>query len=351
MSLRILITSYVVACAICCRGESHARDIGLVLSGGGAKGAYEVGVWTALCESGLDKRVCCISGTSVGSINAVLFASVSNPSLCERFWLEVVPYFCKPDEKYGLGTALGIKDGEDIAAIKARLLEEKAKRFGLKVSDLSAEDDEEALSKAVQEWKRKASVRSLEAAAESIKSFGSTNDVLRGFADGQNFRRLLYERIPDKWGLDCVGVYATAVEKGIWEKRVFRLDNQPKERVLDVLIASCGIPYLFDSQKIDGKLYVDGGLRDNVPINPILENYSEVKTVIVVYLDAKPDARRRVRSAAENNGVCLLEIIPSDDIGGLTGVFDNRPETARRLIGLGREDARMELVKAGLVGK
>ena len=251
--LPLLLTCGVIWCAILAFGESHQHDIGLVLSGGGAKGAYEVGVWQALCEAGLDKRVCCISGTSVGSINAVLFASVSNPSLCERFWLEVVPYFCKPDEKYGLGTALGIKDGEDIAAIKARLLEEKAKRFGLKVSDLSAEDGEEALSMAVQEWERIIPARVAAAVAGNIESFGSTNDVLKGFADGQNFRRLLDVRIPDKWVLDHVGVYATAVGKGVWNKRVFRLDNQPKERVLDVLIASSGIPYLFDSQKIDGK--------------------------------------------------------------------------------------------------
>ena len=48
--------------------------IGLVLGGGGAKGAYQVGVYKALCEVGLDASVLhCIAGTSVGSLNALLF--------------------------------------------------------------------------------------------------------------------------------------------------------------------------------------------------------------------------------------------------------------------------------------
>ena len=38
-------------------------DFGLVLSGGGAKGAYQAGVWKALVEMGIDERVTAISGT------------------------------------------------------------------------------------------------------------------------------------------------------------------------------------------------------------------------------------------------------------------------------------------------
>ena len=62
------------------------RDIGLVLSGGGAKGAYEVGVWQAICEAGLDRRIRAISGSSVGSLCAVLFSSIKEPGKCESVW-------------------------------------------------------------------------------------------------------------------------------------------------------------------------------------------------------------------------------------------------------------------------
>ena len=59
------------------------------------------------------------------------------------------------------------------------------------------------------------------------------------------------------------------------------------------------------------------------------------------------------RTAAEAAGVRLVEIIPSENIGGAfdgwQGVFDASPETARRLIALGREDAKKMLRERGLV--
>ncbi len=67
-----------------------AEQLGLVLSGGGGKGAYQVGVWKALTEYGLAQQVTVMSGTSVGALNAALFSCVS-PAEAERIWLEEVP--------------------------------------------------------------------------------------------------------------------------------------------------------------------------------------------------------------------------------------------------------------------
>ena len=51
------------------------------------------------------------------------------------------------------------------------------------------------------------------------------------------------------------------------------------------------------------------------------------------------------------DGRQLVENIPSEDIGGSfggwEGVFDASPETARRLIELGRKEARKGLAEAG----
>lgn len=46
---------------------------GLVFSGGGARGAYEVGVWKALDELGIKCDV--VTGTSIGSINGALYVT------------------------------------------------------------------------------------------------------------------------------------------------------------------------------------------------------------------------------------------------------------------------------------
>lgn len=54
--------------------NSLKEPYGLVLSGGGGKGAYQIGVMKALIERGLIDNICGISGASIGAINLTLFA-------------------------------------------------------------------------------------------------------------------------------------------------------------------------------------------------------------------------------------------------------------------------------------
>lgn len=61
----------------------------IALSGGGGKGAYQIGVMKALSEAGILERVLAFSGTSVGALNAVLF-SIGDPELAESVWLKFV---------------------------------------------------------------------------------------------------------------------------------------------------------------------------------------------------------------------------------------------------------------------
>jgi predicted acylesterase/phospholipase RssA len=65
--------------------ELAARgSVGLVLGGGGAKGAYQVGCWKALRECGL-AQFGALAGTSVGALNAVLVAQDAFER-AERIW-------------------------------------------------------------------------------------------------------------------------------------------------------------------------------------------------------------------------------------------------------------------------
>lgn len=64
------------------------NQIGLVFEGGGGKGAYQIGVWKYLREKGLDRYVGGVSGTSVGALNAVLFAA-GDYSTAERIWKNI----------------------------------------------------------------------------------------------------------------------------------------------------------------------------------------------------------------------------------------------------------------------
>lgn len=51
------------------------KKVGLVLGGGGAKGAYQIGVFKALYENNLAKDISLLCGTSIGAINCVLFTT------------------------------------------------------------------------------------------------------------------------------------------------------------------------------------------------------------------------------------------------------------------------------------
>ena len=88
--------------------------IGLVLSGGGGKGAYELGVWKALKELKIDKYIDVFSGTSIGAFNAILFAQDSIEK-AEALWEEVTMDKIVPISKFdllkkGIGLVIGSKN-------------------------------------------------------------------------------------------------------------------------------------------------------------------------------------------------------------------------------------------------
>src|SRR5579863_229266 len=68
--------------------EFRAKRLGLVLMGGGAKGAYQIGAWRALWSSGV-RHFSVIAGTSVGALNAVLIGKGS-PRFAETVWFKVI---------------------------------------------------------------------------------------------------------------------------------------------------------------------------------------------------------------------------------------------------------------------
>ncbi len=61
---------------------------GLVFSGGGARGAYELGVWKALNELGIQFDI--VTGTSIGSLNGALYVQ-GDYNKAEELWYNVSP--------------------------------------------------------------------------------------------------------------------------------------------------------------------------------------------------------------------------------------------------------------------
>ena len=63
-------------------------NIGLVLAGGGAKGAYEAGVFKALWELDIIRRVSVVSGTSIGTINGLML-SMNDGNVMDKSWSNI----------------------------------------------------------------------------------------------------------------------------------------------------------------------------------------------------------------------------------------------------------------------
>ena len=252
------------------RRSAEEDGVGLVLSGGGAKGAYQAGVWKAMAELGLAARVRAISGTSIGAINAAAFATLRDPAAVEKFWME------------GVGKAADVR---------------------LPTPDV------------------------LENAATGLakgKMF-----PLPGVLDRSGLERMLRRMMPKTWPEGGPAVWATALECrgdvfGVAEResyalRRFRVDAEPDpERRLKVLLASAAIPWGFDPVEIDGATYVDGGWEemggDNTPLDPVLR-HPGLRTVVVVRLnseEAEPDARRLPRTLRRR----IVEIRPSETLPG-----------------------------------
>lgn len=313
---------------------AKAEPIGLVLSGGGAKGAYEIGVWKAICERGLDRKIEVISGTSVGGLNAALFSAVRDPSECERLWRDAVgdAYACNSNV---VRNALQRSVDEMDAGISHK--DEVTK------SDLLA-----ALARTA--------LKGLSHAAESVSNATGGTNTSVGVCDSNRLRDMLQRALPLNGMPSRPVVYVTAVPKGRGGKVAFRLNGLSQEDVLERLMATTAIPTVFDAVNIDGVLYVDGSYEahggDNIPIDPIRKNHHGVKTIIVVYLKSRGKLTRRL-DQKDFLGVKIVEIIPSKNIGrgfgGWQGVFDSSEATNDELIKLGYKDAKAVFDGSGII--
>ena len=79
------------------------KKTAFVLSGGGSRGAYEIGVWKALKELGVEIDM--VFGTSVGAINGAMVAQ-DEPELAEKLWKQMeTGHDLRPG--YGSGSGAG----------------------------------------------------------------------------------------------------------------------------------------------------------------------------------------------------------------------------------------------------
>lgn len=183
--------------------------IGLMLGGGGVFGAYQIGVIKALIEEDLLKDVKVITGTSIGSINMVMLMSDMSIHEMMELWQHI---------------------NNDIIYQNEKPLFKNPEKSLVDVHPLY-----ETLTS--------------ELNAEKVKK-----SPIIGYAT------LTHIHTPSL--LDQIGVTRH-------EKVYIKLNDA--DDPFKVAQGSSSVPVLFGSTQVGDSFYVDGGLIDNNPITPLLE--------------------------------------------------------------------------------
>lgn len=243
---------------------------GLVLGGGGARGAYEAGVLLYLrhelgLELGRRLPFDVLTGTSVGAINACHLAAgltegplqaVRLAELWRQLKLEAVLRIGLLDALRFFPAALGA--GSAAGLVDSRGLE------SLVVRSISWRD----ITHAIHEGR----LRALAVSATHVAS-GRTHVFVQTRPEARPCWR------PDPHSR-C----------------------EPTRIGPNHALASAAIPLLFPAVRVAGQLFVDGGLRQNVPLGPALRLGAQRVIVISLrHLESTPEGENEPDTTAEEN--------------------------------------------------
>lgn len=184
------------------------RNYGLVLAGGGAKGAYQIGAWKALVDMGITFNA--IAGTSIGSINGALIAA-GDFEKAHEMWLNI-------SIDKGLKINEELPEPENLFSKKnwGTLFKEVIKNGGLDASPAA--------------------------------------DFISLYVDEAKVRE------------SGIPFFAIAVQmtQGVTPREI-GIDEIPEGKLTDYLMASSNIPLAVGIGP-EGEKFLDGGAYDNIPL-------------------------------------------------------------------------------------
>jgi NTE family protein len=220
-------------------GNSLAAEVSalgqtvMVLQGGGALGAYQVGVYEALHEAGIAPQW--VIGTSIGAINAALIA--------------------------------GSKPGERI--------EKLCEFWSLVQNDMFVPGG-------LPNWLATAT-RNMMAVTGGVPAFFSPNPMAfasphhrlgaehAGYYSVSPLRRTL-ERLIDLDQLNTGAPRITVGASSVRTAEMHYFDSRDMPLTIDHIMASGALPPGFPPVRIDGELYWDGGILSNTPVEVVFDD-------------------------------------------------------------------------------
>lgn len=234
-----------------------SKTYAIALEGGGAKGAYEVGVWKALDEAGV--RYQAVAGTSVGALNGAMMAAGELEEAI-RLWENV--------------TFSQVFDVDDV---------QMKKLYDKELNGL----DFKGLLKDV---------------------IGAVKD---GGLDIEPLRRMMQTHIQEE-KIRQSDVAFFFITYSLTDKKEVEIDAHELEsgKLVDMLLASAYVP-VFQRKKLDGKDYVDGSVQNIVPIDALLKRGYRDIIMIRIY---GVGIEKRTKIPADAN---VITIAPTEKLGGI----------------------------------
>lgn len=199
---------------------------GLVLEGGGARGSYQIGACKSLQELGIE--IGAITGTSIGALNGAMI-------------------------------------------VQGQL--EKAYELWYNISPSQVFDIEEA---------RLEELRNLDITHDGLAYFmKKAREIAQNKGLDITFIKKLIHEIIDEKRLRESKIKFGFVTVSLTEMKPLELflDDIPEGKIVDYLLASANLP-AFKQEKLDGRIFMDGGFYDNLPMNMLVsKGYREIIAV------------------------------------------------------------------------
>lgn len=246
------------------------KPFGLVLAGGGGKGAYQIGAWEAMREIGV--RFDAIAGVSIGSINGALIAADDFQAASE-LWNNI-------SLDKGVNFSEPLPDPENLFSTK---------NWGVLFKEF---------------------VRNGGFDASPVKDFVSK------FVDEEKVRK---SKTP-------FGLVTVQMSQGMTPLELF-IDDIPEGQLVDYLLASSNIP-LANNIGPEGERFLDGGVYDNTPVS-MLKKYGYNRLVVIDIATIKG-----VNHSLDflNSNVVYIRPYNIDDLGASFD-FDNAAVKMRMRMG------------------
>ncbi len=129
-----------------------------------------------------------------------------------------------------------------------------------------------------------------------------------------------------------VQVYVTCSNMTEMTEEVFKLNEHDVPTIKEMLCATSAIPLAFPQEKISGKQYVDGGIFDNIPLRPLLDEKCTHALIVTL---------RDIHVNYSGYDIQTTVLRPSLDLGGFgNGMIDFSHERTKKRIELGYNDCK-----------